>query len=219
MIHLHRDLDHLKRLILSMGAMVETETNKAITALVERRSDLAEEIVAADDVLIDEKEVEVEEECLKILALHQPFANDLRFIIVVLKVNNDLERIGDLAVNIAQRAAFLNSQPPLGIPLEFGEMAEAVRVMVRDALDALVNQDVDLCRKVLSDDQQVDEIHRRMYTDLSALMKADPERIERAISVLSASKCLERIADLATNLAEDVIFLVEGAVVRHQPHP
>jgi phosphate transport system protein len=213
--HLHRDLDRLKRQILAIGAMVETATDKAITALLERRPVLAEEVMVAD-VHIDQREVEVEEECLKVLALHQPFAQDLRFIITVLKVNNDLERMGDLAVNIAERASFLCGREPLGVPLDLGRMAEHVRNMVRRSLDALVNTDTKLAREVLQEDEKVDEIHRRMFNDLEQVMKADPETVERATNTLSASRCLERIADLATNIAEDVVFLVDGDVIRHQ---
>jgi phosphate transport system protein len=132
-----------------------------------------------------------------------------------MKVNNDLERMGDLAVNIAERAAQLCNERPLGLPLDFSEMAEAVRSMVRLALDALVNQDTGLARRVLESDEQVDDIHRQMFDDVQEIMRAGPDRIGRAIHTLSASRCLERIADLATNIAEDVVFLVEGEVIRH----
>jgi phosphate transport system protein len=214
MQHLHRDMDRLKRQILSMGTMVETTANNAITALVDRRPELAEEAIASDP-RIDEMEVEIEEECLKILALHQPFAADLRFIITVLKVNNDLERMGDLAVNIASRAVALCHQPMLRVPLDIEDMAQSVREMVRHALDALVNQDTKLARQVLEDDAEVDRIHREMFSTLNEVMRTDPDTIERATHTISASKNLERIADLATNIAEDVVFLVEGEVIRH----
>lgn len=214
MQHLHRDMDRLKRQILSMGTMVETTANNAITALVDRRPELAEEAIASDP-RIDEMEVEIEEECLKILALHQPFAADLRFIITVLKVNNDLERMGDLAVNIAGRSVALCHQPMLRVPLDIEDMAQRVREMVRHALDALVNQDTKLARQVLQDDSEVDRIHREMFSTLNEVMRSDPDTIERATHTLSASKNLERIADLATNIAEDVVFLVEGEVIRH----
>ena len=214
MIHLSRDMDLLKRRILSMGALVEAATDKAITALLERRPILAEEVLVGDEK-IDDREVQVEEDCLKVLALHQPFAQDLRFIVTVLKVNNDLERMGDLAVGIAERAAFLTGEPSLNLPLSLPEMAECVRSMVRDALDALVRQDTKLALAVMDADDEVDDYHRQMYDALESLMVADPSRVERAIHTLSASRNLERIADLATNIAEDVVFLVEGRVVRH----
>lgn len=215
MRHLHRDLDRLKRQVLSMGAMVETAGDAAITALLERRAGLAEEVIAGD-ARIDEREVELEEECLKVLALHQPVAGDLRFIITVLKVNNDLERMGDLAVNIAERAASLAGLRQLHVPLDLHDIAEKVRLMVRHALDALIAQDVKLARSVIAADDAVDEAHRQMFQDLLEVMKAHPERIERATHFISASRNLERIADLATNIAEDVVFLVEGEVIRHR---
>jgi len=215
MRHLHRDLDLLKRRILGMGTMVETVTNIAIAAFEERRPELAEEAMASDP-RIDEKEVEIEEECLKILALHQPFAADLRFIIAVLKVNNDLERMGDLAVNIAERASFLCTKPRLTVDtLEIDEMAKQVRMMVREALDSLVNQDTAVAREVIEADEVVDDHHRNMFEVLTARMMQDPDSVERATHIISVSRALERIADLATNIAEDVVFLVEGEVIRH----
>lgn len=214
-IHLLRDLDHLKRLLLSVGALVEEATDKSIAALVERRATLAEEVQHGDD-RIDRKEVEVEEECLKVLALHQPVAADLRFIVAMLKVNNDLERMGDLAVSVAERASYLASQPPLSVRLDFTTMGDLVRGMVRDALDAVVRMDADLARAVWSRDDEVDAAHRRIFEQIEHLMQADPSTVERALHTLSASRSLERIADLATNIAEDVLFMVLGEVVRHR---
>lgn len=214
-IHLLRDLDHLKKQILAVGALVEEATDKAIAALVDRRPALAEEVLNGDD-RIDHKEVEVEEECLKILALHQPVAADLRFIIAVLKVNNDLERMGDLAVNVAERAAFLATHEPLQVDLDFPGMAHLVRGMVHDALDAVVRMDTDLARAVWSRDDEVDATHRRAYQVLEDTMEKDPATVERCMHLLSASRNLERIADAATNIVEDVIFMVLGEVVRHR---
>lgn len=214
MKHLQRDLDRLKRAILTMGSLVETAANKAITAFLDQETALAEEVIAGDEK-IDETEVEVEEECLKVLALHQPFAADLRFIITVLKVNNDLERMGDLAVNIAERAAAMGVQPRPDTPVDIEELAEKVRRMVRDSLDSLVSQDVPLARRVTKSDQEVDDIHRRMFDVLQSAMMSDPAKVDPAIQMLSVSRNLERIADLATNIAEDVVFLVEGEVIRH----
>ncbi len=212
--HLQRDLDDLKREILTMGALVEEATSKAITALTNRRRDLAEEVRDGDNVL-DSTEVHVEEACLKVLALHQPVAIDLRFIVTVLKVNNDLERMGDLATNIAERALHLASEDPLPIALNFEELGDRVRGMVKNSLDALVNVDPNLARRVCADDDAVDELNRDLFKRAQELMKAKPETIERAVSALSASRHLERIADQATNIAEDVIFMVEGDIVRH----
>ncbi len=215
-IHLHRDLERLAREVLSVGALVEEAANHAIEALIHRRPELAEQVLEGDEH-IDDREVEVEVDCLKMLALHQPVAADLRYIVAVLKVNNDLERMGDLAVNVAERALYLATHDPLPISLDFGTMGDLVRRMVRDCLDALVRRDVDAARRVRADDDKVDDINREMFNVLHGLMQSDPSTIRRAVHMLSASRHLERIADLATNIAEDVIFMVDGEVVRHQP--
>jgi len=213
--HLQRDLEHLKKLILTLGSMVEEASNQAIAALVDRRPELAEQVMAGDDE-IDRREVELEEECLKILALHQPVAADLRYIVAVMKVNNDLERMGDLAVNIAERAMFLSTHEPLELVLDFTNMVDKTRGMVRQALDALVHKNTDLARLVCRKDDEVDELNRRMFDVLQELIVQDPATIERAIHTLSVARHLERIADLATNIAEDVVFMVEGEVIRHR---
>ena len=163
--HLQRDLDQLKKRLLEVGALVEEATNSAIVALTELRRDLAETVITRDSE-IDERELEIEDECLKILALHQPVARDLRFVIGILKVNNDLERMGDQAVNIAERAIQLTDYPPLGMPLDFHHMAEVVRTMVRSSLDAHVNEDTKLARTVRLMDDEVDDIHREMFAIL-----------------------------------------------------
>lgn len=217
MKHLARDLEYLKRQLLTVGGIVEEAFNQALNALLNRDASVAKSLAAVDDV-IDAKEVEVEEHCLKVLALHQPVAADLRFIVAVMKVNNDLERIGDMAVNIAERAATLAERPPMPVPPDFVRMAEIVRRMVRESLDALVNQDTALARKVCADDNDVDSIHRTMYDYIQNIMSTDSAVIPSAIQTLSASRHLERIADLATNIAEDVVFMVEGEVIRHR-HP
>lgn len=214
--HLLRDLERLKKQILLVGSMVEGAILKATSALLDRRPDLASEVLHGDDA-IDTREVMVEEECLKILALHQPVAIDLRYIVTVLKVNNDLERMGDLAGNIAGRALDLVRIEPIRLLPDFPRMVETVRGMVRDSLDALVNSDVALAQRVLSVDEQVDTIHRQMFEHVQSEARRNPDRIEAAISLLSASRNLERIADQCTNIAEDVIFLVEGEIVRHRP--
>lgn len=213
--HLRRDLSHVEREILRVGALVEDAIRKATIALVDRRVDLAEEVIRSDH-LVDEKEVEVEEECLKILALHQPVAIDLRFVVAILKVNNDLERMGDLAVNVAERALYLANHDPLGVPLDFARMVSLVRGMVSDSLDTLVRQDPRRAREVCSRDDEVDELNKQMFVRLEQLMVEDPSTIKRAVHTLSASRHLERIADLATNVAEDVVFMVDGEVIRHR---
>ncbi len=213
-VHLQRDLERLRKDILSLGAMVEEATNKAITALVHRLPDMAREVTDGDHE-IDSKELEVEDECLKILALHQPVAGDLRFIVTVMKVNNDLERVGDLAVNIAERVGYISTHDPIDVPEDFTEMAKVVGTMVKKSLDALVGGDVELARSVCRDDDVVDSINEKMWSILQARMIEDPSIIKRASHTLSASYQLERIADHATNIAEDVVFMVDGKIIRH----
>ena len=215
-LHLQRDLDQLKRDVLHLGGLVETALGNASIALKDRRVELAA-AVYADELLIHEKEVQIEESCLKILALHQPVAIDLRFIVVVLKVNNDLERIGDLAENLTARAVYLAEREPMPDPMaKINAMFVTIRSMLKNSLDSLVKLDVDMARKVIEQDDDVDEINRQMYDDFRALMSKDSSMIEQATSWLSCSRYLERIADLATNICEDVVFMVEGEVVRHQ---
>ena len=215
-LHLQRDLDALKKEILQLGSLVESSINKALVALIERRSELVDDVFD-NEKLIDLQEVSIEEHCLKVLALHQPVAVDLRFIVAVLKVNNDLERMGDFAVNVAERAKALNAQEMISCPVEFTDVVpQTIRSMVRNSLTALVKFDVEMARAVISMDDKVDEVNRLMYRDLKELMVQDSSTVERAVSLLSCSRYLERIADLTTNIAEDVIFMVEGEVVRHQ---
>ena len=213
-IHLQKDLERLDKELRTLSSMVEEATNKAMLALVDRRLDLARQVMREDD-RINFREVVIEEDCLKMLALHQPVAADLRFIVTVLKVNNDLERMGDLAVNIAERAAYLATQEPLQVSLDFPKMAAGVRNMVRESLDALTNTNAQLARHVLTMDDEVDEANRRMFDILQDLMHRDPSTIERSIHLLSASRYLERIADLATNIAQDVVYMAEGLLIRH----
>jgi len=215
-LHLQRDLDSLKKEILKLGNMVESSINKSMVSLSDRNPELAK-IVFADEKKIDAQEVFIEENCLKVLALHQPVATDLRFIVVVLKVNNDLERMGDFAVNVAKRSSELLKHDVIPCPSGFTEvLPETIRTMVRNSMKALVELDVELAREVIEMDNIVDEINRQMYVDLQGLMKIDYTTVERAVSLLSCSRYLERIADLTTNIAEEVIFMVEGEVVRHQ---
>ena len=215
-IHLQRDLEQLAKHILSLGALVEEATSHAIEAVAHRRPELAEQVLTGDD-RIDDREVQIEIECLKMLALHQPVAADLRYIVAVLKVNNDLERMGDIAVNVAERALWMAGHEPLSVTLDFVTMGELVRRMVRDCLDALVRRDVDVARRVIQDDDKVDFMHKEMFEILEREMMRAPESVPAAVHGLSTSRHLERLADLATNIAEDVIFLVDGEVVRHQP--
>ena len=215
-LHLQRDLDELKRDVLHLGSLVETALGNASFVLRDRRVKLAQAVYAGESV-INEKEVQIEESCLKILALHQPVAIDLRFIVVVLKVNNDLERIGDLAENLTARAVYLAEREPMPEPMAIiNGMFVTIRSMLKDSLDSLVKLDVDLARKVIEQDDGVDQINRQMYDDFRQMLARDASMIEQATSWLSCSRYLERIADLATNISEDVVFMVEGEVVRHQ---
>lgn len=213
--HLLRDLENLKKELLLVGSMAEDAVHKAVLALKDRRADLAQEVIDGDQD-IDDKEVQVDEECLKLLALHQPVAADLRFVVAAMKVNNDLERVGDLADNLAARAAFLAQHEPITVPAEIERMADAVRAMLRESLNAFVHGDTDLARKVVRDDEVVDQQHKELFGLLGERMRAEPDKIDLQMQLLSVSRYLERIADLATNIAEDVVFMVDGDVVRHR---
>jgi phosphate transport system protein len=213
--HLQRDLDRIKKELLTTGLMVEKALNNSIQSLIERNSELAREVILGDR-LIDQKENQIEEECLKVLALHHPVANDLRFVVAVLKVNNDLERMGDLAANIAERSIYLASHEPLQAVLNFHHMADGVKTMVSKSLDALIKMDTKLAQIVLTLDDGIDDLNREMYSNLQDIMRQSPEFIDRAVQTLSVSRYLERIADLSTNIAEDVVFMVDGELIRHQ---
>ena len=217
-MHFLREIDRLKNQVLEVSALVEENLRRAVRAIEERDGDIARKVIETD-VSIDEREVEVEEEGLKILALHQPVAIDLRFIISALKINNDLERIGDLAVNIAERALFLSSQPKADLSFDFTLMAEKVQNMLKRSLDALVNLDADIAREVCVADDDVDEMNKDMYDRVKEAMNALPDKSVESINVLihllQVSRHLERVADHATNIAEDLIYMIEGRIVRH----
>jgi phosphate transport system protein len=212
--HLIRELDNLRRLLLSLGARVEAAIAKAVMAMVRRDGRLAEEVVAADEE-IDRMEVAVEEECLKLLALYQPVAGDLRFIVAALKINNDLERMGDLAANIAKGAARLAARDPVEVPADLGAMAAKTRSMVKRSLDALVNADPALAQQVCADDNEVDAFRQSLRARIQADIADAPQRTESIMTLFMAVGHLERIADMATNIAEDVIYTVEGKIIRH----
>lgn len=212
--HLQKEIDNLKRQILSLGATVESTVRDAALSIENRDEKLAQKIID-DDIKIDNAEVEIEEDCLKILALHQPVAIDLRFIVAVLKMNSDLERIGDLAVNIAERAVFLANQPRVSISIDLVEMARLTMAMLRNSLDALINHDSVLAHRVCKSDDNVDQMNRQMYIEIQEGITRNPEQIGSLIHLLSVSRHLERIADHATNIAEDVIYMLEGRIIRH----
>lgn len=215
-MHLARDISRITHELFAICGLVEEAIALAIRALVERREELARQVIAGDSA-IDRREVVLEEDILKVLALHQPVARDLRFVITALKVNNDLERMGDLASNIAQRSKHLGRQDPLNLKLDMSAMAAKVQTMVRRSLQSLVELDSKAAREVLGLDDEIDDLHRDCYVELRGLLETQPATAERALDTLSVSRNLERMADLATNIAEDVIFMVEGDVVRHAP--
>jgi phosphate transport system protein len=213
--HFQREIENLKKKVLGLGAKIETAVHEAIRSIEERDASLAQGIID-DDIQIDDFEVEVEEECLKILALHQPVAIDLRFIVAVLKINNDLERIGDLAVNIAERSVFLASVPEVSESFDFARMSGKTESMLNKSLDALVNMDSELAHEVCIDDDEVDSINRQMYLKIQETIQREPGQIASLIHLLSVSRHLERIADHATNIAEDIIYMIDGKIIRHQ---
>lgn len=212
--HLRREVDRLKRKLLALSAYVEESVQRAAKSISERDEKLALRVIDTDHE-IDEMEVDVEEDCLKILALHQPVAIDLRLIIAVLKINNDLERIGDLAVNIAERAVSLSKQVRIDSPFDYATMADKVQKMLQKALDSLVHADSKLAREVLACDDDIDEINRQMYEAIGKRIRQNPEHTDTLIQMLAVSRNLERIADHTSNIAEDVIYMTDGEIVRH----
>ncbi len=215
MILLHRNIQKLKKRLVSIGAIVEERVDLAVKSIVNRDQELAQQVVKGD-LEIDQMEVDLEEECLKTLALHQPMAVDLRMIIAVLKINNDLERIGDLAVDATERALVLTTLPQIDFPFDIQTMSQAVQKMLTHSLDALVNQDLARAEEVCASDDAVDAIHSEVFIRVEEEIVSHPENIQQLLTFLSVSRYLERIADHATNIAEDVIYLIKGNIVRHQ---
>lgn len=213
--HIEHQIAQLKNSILQFGTIVEESISRSNTALFKRDVELAQKVIA-NDTEIDRLEVELEEECLKVLALYQPVAADLRFVVAVLKINNDLERIGDLASNIAKTVSQLTITGPLELPEEISSMAKQVEEMVKNSLDAVVKANPDLARQVRKEDDIVDAGRHTVRKLVIQQIKKDPEKVEGLLQINSISKHLERIADMATNIAEDVIYMVEGEIVRHR---
>jgi phosphate transport system protein len=212
--HLQRDLERIERGILEIGALVEQSIHKAIAAHIAGRPELVQEVLALDEE-IDRREVELEEDCLKLLALHQPVAVDLRYIVATIKVNSTLERMGDHACNIARAARTISRLTNGSGGDELSSIADKVTEMVRLCLNALVKMDVDAAREVLSKDDEVDDANHAICDRLAEEMTTDPRMVHRGIETMLASRHLERIADLTTNVSEDVLFMVEGEIVRH----
>ncbi len=212
--HFHEELEALKQTLLAMGGLVEDQIRRVMRALTERDDVLAQEVIDRDRQ-VNAYDVEVDETCVNLLALHQPAAGDLRFITTAMKIVTDLERIGDQAVNIAQRALELNREPQLKPYIDLPRMAERAQAMVKDSLDAFVARDTELARRVCGADAEVDALKEQMFRELLTFMMEDARTIPRAIRLILISRFIERVADHATNIAEMVIYMVEGKMVRH----
>jgi len=212
--HFHEELDALKQTLLAMGGLVEDQIRRAMRALLERDDVIAQEVIDRDRQ-VNAYDVEVDEQCVNLLALHQPAASDLRFITTAMKIVTDLERIGDQAVNIAQRALELNREPQLKPYIDLPRMADRAQRMVKESLDAFVAGDTALARQVCAADAEVDALKEQIFRELLTFMMEDPRTVSRAIRVILISRFMERVADHATNIAEMVIYLVEGKMVRH----
>jgi phosphate transport system protein len=212
--HFHEELDGLKQTLLAMGALVEDQIRRVMRALIDRDDVLAQSVIERDRE-VNAYDVEIDEKCVELLALHQPTAGDLRFITTAMKIVTDLERIGDQAVNIAQRARELNLEPQLKPYIDLPRMAELAQKMVKESLDAFVAHDTALARRVCAEDAPVDALNHQIFRELLTFMMEDPKTIPRAIRLILISRFLERVADHATNIAEMVIFMVESKMVRH----
>ena len=208
------ELKKLREEILYMGGLVEDQIQKAVKTLVERDSELANVIIERDHE-VNRLDVEIDDICIKLLALHQPAGRDLRFITTGLKITTDLERIGDMAVNICERALELNQEPQLKPYIDIPRMARVSQRMIRESLDAFVREDTDLALKVCKDDDEVDQLNAQIFRETLTFMLENAQTISRATKIASVSKYLERIADHATNIAEMVIFMVKGKSIRH----
>jgi phosphate transport system protein len=214
MRHFHEELDALKQTLLAMGGLVEDQIRRVMQALLERDDALAREVIERDRQ-VNQYDVEVDEKCVELLALNQPAASDLRFITTAMKIVTDLERIGDQAVNIAQRALELHQEPQLKPYVDLPRMAEMAQRMVKESLDAFVARDTGLARAVCAQDEAVDALKEQIFRELLTFMMSDPRTIPRALRLILISRFMERVADHATNIAEMVVYMVEGKMVRH----
>ena len=212
--HFQKELEELKKNLLKMATLVEEAINNAVLSLVKRDSGLAQKAFEAEDK-INTMDIAINTECLNLLALRQPMAADLRFVTSALKIITDLERMGDQAVNIAERAISLNREPRIKLYVDIPRMAEIAQSMVKDVLDAFVNRDSKLARSVCERDDLVDGLNDQVVRELLTYMTSDPKTTKSAMHLMIVSRCLERIADHATNIAEDVIFIVDGLVIKH----
>jgi phosphate transport system protein len=209
-----QDIEALKERVLKMGGFVEESIRKSVKALVERDQKLAIEVIDSD-AIVNNYDVEIEEECIRFLAIWQPTGSNLRFITTAIKIITDLERMGDLAVDISERTIELNDEPPLKPYIDLPRMAEAAQKMLKESLDAFVARDADLALSVCAADDFVDNLNQQIFNELLLYMLKDPKNISRAVRLTYITKYLERIADHATNIAEMVVYLVQGKVIRH----
>jgi phosphate transport system protein len=213
-VHLQREIEQVKKNILALCAIVEDQVLAAVRAMLDRDTELAQGVQKRDQD-IDRREVEIEEECLKVLALYQPVAVDLRFIVAALKINNDLERIGDLAVNIARKAVSFAAEPPVQIGFDIAGMGEKTQAMLRDSIDAMINMDARLAKDVCRRDDEIDRLKHEIREGAEERIRREPAQVGSLMRLLAVSRNLERIADCATNIAEDVIYMCEGRIIRH----
>jgi phosphate transport system protein len=212
------DLQKLRAQVLEMGGLVEKQISDAMTSLVDRNSALAREVIGRD-YTVNYLDVAIDEASTKLLALHQPAARDLRFITTSVRISTDLERIGDIAQNICERAIELNQEPPLKPYVDLPKMAEWARAMLRDSLDAFVREDTELALQVCQRDDFIDNLTAQLFNEMLSHMTQDPQSVTRAVRILFLAKYLERIADHATNIGEMVIYMVKGKSIRHMSPP
>jgi phosphate transport system protein len=212
--HFDEELAALKEKILRMGSMVEEQIANSIKALVERDSDLGRRVIE-NDHRVNAMDVQIDEDCLRLIALHQPMAGDLRFLTTAMKISTELERMSDLAENISERSIELNEEPQLKPYIDIPRMAQEALRMVKESLDAFVNRNSELARSVCKADDVIDDLNHQIFRELLSFMIEDPQTTTRAIRISFISKYLERIADHATNIAELVVYLVEGKIIRH----
>ncbi|MBI5099680.1 MAG: phosphate signaling complex protein PhoU [Nitrospirae bacterium] len=210
----NEELGHLKGMLVKMAALVESAIQNGVQSLVERNSDLARSVIEGDHK-VNALDVQIDEECIRLLALKQPMGKDLRFITTAMKITSDLERIGDNAVNITERALELNEEPLLKPYIDIPRMSRIARGMVRDTINAFINEDTQLAKDVIMRDDEVDDLNEMVWKELMFIMTQDPTTVSRAVKISYVSKYIERIADHATNIAETVIYMVEGKIIRH----
>ena len=212
--HFDEELNNLKQLLLKMADEAQEMVGLAVKSLVERNQDFAKEVFALENA-VNRQEVEIEDEVLKLMALHQPAGSDLRFLTAVLKINNDLERVADQAVNIGEISLRLLKEPPLKPLIDIPHMAKLAQTMIKQSLDALVRHDAALAKRVCESDDAVDQLNEQVFRELLTYMIENPKNIARAVDLILVSRNLERVADHATNISEDVIFIEQGKNIKH----